>query len=129
MPVLYNEGMAAKPTTYVALLRGINVGGNIILSMAELRACLAGLGLSKVQTYINSGNVLFQTAEPDAQKLEVAIAQALMVSFGLSTPVMVRATKDLQQTIAHFPKSWQTRPDQKCNVIFLSHTIDKPDLI
>ena len=54
----------------MALLRGINVGGKTLVKMSDLRACLDGVGLENVCTYIASGNVLFETGERDAAKLE-----------------------------------------------------------
>ena len=56
-------------TTYVALLRGINVGGNNMVSMADLRTSFAGLGFSDVASYINSGNVLFRAKSKDPRAL------------------------------------------------------------
>ena len=61
---------------YVALLRGINVGGKTLIKMAELRACVEALGLDDVSTYIASGNVLFESGERDAAKLETTIERA-----------------------------------------------------
>ena len=62
---------------YVALLRGINVGGNNIIRMTALKACFETLGFQDVSTYIQSGNVLFSTAESDTVKLTAKIETAL----------------------------------------------------
>jgi hypothetical protein len=56
-------------TQYVALLRGINVGGNNLIKMADLKACFEKLDLAEVATYIQSGNVLFSTTETDKTRL------------------------------------------------------------
>src|SRR5467141_145093 len=63
--------------TYVAFLRGVNVGGKGIVSMAAIKEALVALGLSDVRTYINSGNVIFSTRASDAQRLTAWIEKAL----------------------------------------------------
>ena len=62
---------------YVALLRGINVGGNNRVEMSRLKKILEGLGYSDVSTYINSGNAFFKTPESDPRKIEINIEQAI----------------------------------------------------
>ncbi|NTU82520.1 MAG: DUF1697 domain-containing protein [Chloroflexales bacterium] len=73
----------------IALLRGINVGGQNKLAMAELRACCAELGWQAVQTYIQSGNLVFQADGPVAH-LEAALEQRIAERLGLTIPVIVR---------------------------------------
>ena len=63
----------SKPTNYVALLRGINVGGANTVSMATLKAIFEKLGFINVSTYINSGNVIFQSDSTDSRRLETKI--------------------------------------------------------
>ncbi|OBQ51642.1 hypothetical protein VQ01_15150 [Tamlana sp. s12] len=82
--------------TYIALLRGINVSGQKKIPMAELRELLSGSGLENVQTYIQSGNVLFQSSEENLQKLELKIHQAIKSHFGFDVPVLVKTHEDLQ---------------------------------
>ncbi len=64
-------------TVFVALLRGVNVGGNNIISMKSLKTSFEQLGFSDVSTYINSGNILFKAKERDARKLETKIEAML----------------------------------------------------
>jgi uncharacterized protein (DUF1697 family) len=89
-------------TTYVALLRGINVGGNNKVPMADLRAMCLGLGYDNVETYIQSGNVVFDTAASEASV--VAIMEAgLLSTFGLTLSVVVRSAAELAETVARNP--------------------------
>lgn len=76
--------------TFIALLRGINVGKSNRISMADLRVLCAALGWTDVRTYIQSGNVIF-SADADATALERDLEQALERRFGLRVPVIVRS--------------------------------------
>lgn len=75
--------------TYIALLRGINVGGKHKLPMRELAALLTGLGLQDVRTYIQSGNVVFRSAETDLARLGQAITAAIHHSHGFAPYVLI----------------------------------------
>ena len=68
--------------TFIALLRGINVGGHKKVPMAELRALLSKSGFENVQTYIQSGNVIFQTSENNIPNIESIIQKAIFDHFG-----------------------------------------------
>src|SRR5438552_3642612 len=105
-------------TTYVALLRGINVGGNSLVSMAELKTCFEKMGFESVRTYINSGNVVFRAAKTDAQKLEILIAKQLHKQFLLPIVVVVHSLPEMHELVAGIPASWQKPDGQKLNVIF-----------
>jgi uncharacterized protein (DUF1697 family) len=81
--------------TYIALLRGINVGGHKKVPMAELRDVLSKAGLQNVQTYIQSGNVVFQSSEI-VKELESKIQKGIMAHFGFEVPVIVKTNAELQ---------------------------------
>jgi uncharacterized protein (DUF1697 family) len=88
---------------YVALLRGVNVGGKAKVSMAELRALFESLGHREVVTYIQSGNIVFTTGRAvTAKRLEAAIAGEL----GIDTTVVVRTRSELERVVKNnpFPK-------------------------
>lgn len=87
---------------YVALLRGINVGGHNMIKMPELRGMLEAMGLMGVQTYIQSGNVVF-AADGESAHLELKIEEEILRVFGLSVPVVVRTREELQGIIASSP--------------------------
>ncbi len=87
---------------YIALLRGINVGGKNIIKMADLKRVFQDMGLGAVQTYIQSGNVLFVSEEAEEilqQKIEYAIEQ----QFGFSTAVILRTATELEKIICNCP--------------------------
>lgn len=77
-------------TTYIGLLRGINVGGHKKIKMAELKQHLANDGLVDVTTYIQSGNLIFQSRKKEAA-LEKLIANCILTHFKFSVPVLVRS--------------------------------------
>jgi uncharacterized protein (DUF1697 family) len=87
-------------TTYVALLRGVNVGGKNIVAMSELRGLFDDRGYSNVRTFIQSGNVLFDsTREPAASLLESAILERC----GVTTNVIIRSAVELRVVLDHNP--------------------------
>lgn len=90
-------------TTYIAILRGINVSGHRTIKMADLKVMCGDLGLHNIQTYIQSGNIVFQTTQPDPQDLEKQIKHAISEKFGLDVPVMVRTHSDLKKVISMNP--------------------------
>ena len=109
--------------TFIALLRGINVGGHKKVPMVELRALLTASGLENVTTYIQSGNVIFQTSISDSKALEKSIKMSIFDHFGFDVPILVK-TKDQLEKIFNdcpFPE------DKKVNSYFamLSEAPDK----
>ncbi|WP_299366599.1 DUF1697 domain-containing protein [Winogradskyella sp.] len=81
--------------TYIALLRGINVGGHKKVPMAELRELLSKSGLEHLKTYIQSGNIVFQSAIDDSRVLEETIKASILHHFGFEVPVLVRTRDQL----------------------------------
>jgi uncharacterized protein (DUF1697 family) len=112
------------PMRYVALLRGINVGGKSLVRMADLKECVEELGYDDVSTFIASGNVLFATSERDAAELESTLEQALDRRFGLPIAVVVRSRADLRRTVEAIPSSWIGNDRLRVNVAFLRRTLD-----
>ncbi|MCF7567171.1 DUF1697 domain-containing protein [Sabulilitoribacter arenilitoris] len=91
--------------TYIALLKGINVGGHKKVPMAELRELLTKSGFKNVKTYIQSGNVVFQSSETNLQNLENNIQKSIFDKFGFEVYVMVRTRADLQRIFNDSPFS------------------------
>jgi uncharacterized protein (DUF1697 family) len=89
-------------TRYVALLRGINVSGHNKVPMAELRALCTELGWKDVQTYIQSGNVVF-SAEGGNKELEAQLEQAVAKRFGFTVAVMIRSAAEWSHYVAANP--------------------------
>ena len=81
--------------TYIALLRGINVGGHKKVPMSELRELLSTTGLENVKTYIQSGNVIFQSSINKFKVLEKSIQKSILDQFGFEVPVLVRNRAEL----------------------------------
>jgi len=88
---------------YIVLLKGINVGGNKKVPMAELRQLLADIGFEEVQTYIQSGNVILQTEETNRLILENKISQAILDHFGFEVSVLVKTKEELQRIFDDSP--------------------------
>ena len=109
---------------YVALLRGINVGGKNLIKMTDLRVCFEDLGFKDVQTYIQSGNVLFRAAGSDSAKLTKQIEEALSKTFEYESRVVVRSRKQMKDIVTHAPKGFGSDPDTyRYDVIFLKEPL------
>ncbi len=116
-------------STYLALLRGINVGGNNKVSMAELKTVFEDLGFSDVRTYINSGNVIFKTEERDEKKLVREIEEGIRDHFGLDIPVVVRSKEEIDRVTKEIPAEWMNDQEQRTDVMFLWEEVDTPDVL
>ena len=92
--------------THLALLRGINVGGNNLVRMEELKACLTEAGLGDVRTFIASGNVLFASRTSSTAVLEAKIEKALEASFGRPIAVVVLERSALAAVVERAPKGF-----------------------
>jgi len=104
---------------HLALLRGINVGGNNKVSMADLRAAFEAEGFGDVRTYINSGNVLFE-ADSGRVGLEDRVEKMLGRRLGLDLMVVVRSRRQLENIINKAPDGFGERPDlYHSDVLFL----------
>jgi uncharacterized protein (DUF1697 family) len=114
--------------TYIALLRGINVGGNNIIKMEALRAVFEKLGFTNVKSFIQSGNVLFQSEITDELALEKKLEAALSETFNYTARVLIRSQKDMVKTVAAIPPIFEN-PEWKHNVIFLSPAINSPKIL
>jgi uncharacterized protein (DUF1697 family) len=110
--------------TYVALLRGINVGGKNLIKMTELRACFEALDVKDVSTYIQSGNVLFRTTRTDQARLTSLIEDAISKAFNYPSRVVVRSHRQMQEIVAHAPKGFGSDPaTYRYDVIFLKEPL------
>lgn len=93
-------------TIYIALLRGINVGGKNIIKMAELKRVFEEIGLSSVKTYIQSGNVIFKSNERE-EILRNKIEHEILRAFGFPVTVVLRTAQELEWIIQNCPFSEQ----------------------
>lgn len=116
--------------THLAFLRGINVGGNALIRMAELRAALAAAGLEDVRTYIASGNVLLHA--PGASEAQVAaeVERVIEATFGLDVRVAARTSERWRAAIAAAPAWWANdEADRKHNALVLLGDAQAAELI
>ena len=97
--------------TYVAFLRGINVGGNKTIQMPRLKTCLEALGLKHTRTHLNSGNAVFASEGADRAKLQASIESAIEREFGFRPAVMLRTAADLGRVIAKNPFPQMAKDD------------------
>ena len=104
---------------YVALLRGINVGGNNKVEMSVLKKIFEELGFSEVRTYINSGNVIFTTEKNNSEEIINAIETAIHKKFKFSVRVVIRDAKNIQRLCKEIPSHWTNDTEQKTDVLFL----------
>ena len=108
--------------TYIAMLRGINVSGQKRILMADLKAMCESLGLTRVRTYVQSGNVLFDSPLENSSSLVAQIESAILKTFGFDVPVLVRTAADLRAVIDSNPFLTQRRENTAhLYVHFLSH--------
>jgi len=111
-------------THFLALLRGINVGGKNIIKMADLKVCFESLGLSDVLTYIQSGNVLFKSAEKDKAKLTKIIEAGLSTRFHYDARLVIVTGRQLKQAVEEAPRGFGKAPDKfRYDVIFLKEPL------
>jgi len=111
-------------TFHVALLRGINVGGNHVIKMDALRAAFERLGFTDVATYIASGNVVFGAEAGDSRALEQKIERALAAEFAYDGKVVVRSAREYGAMMKAVPGSWGQNPKDRHYVLFLRDAID-----
>ncbi|MEX0834048.1 MAG: DUF1697 domain-containing protein [Actinomycetota bacterium] len=106
---------------YVALLRGINVGGKNLIKMAELKACFEELGLDDVATYIQSGNVLFRSGESGVTQLTGRLERKLAATFDYEVSVFLRSGRQMRAVVEGAPKGFGANAARyRYDVIFLT---------
>lgn len=109
---------------YIALLRGINVGGNTMIKMTELKSSFEKLGLENVVTYINSGNIAFDSRESES-KLLSQIEKTIEKDFGINIQVMVREQSMIAELIANNPFSGEFESHKEMHVLFMKDEMPK----
>ena len=105
---------------YLALLRGINVGGNNIIKMVDLKLCFEELGYTEVTTYIQSGNVLFSSKSRSINKIVADLQSALSKRFNYNSQVVALNKTQFAQVMTGVPSGYGTKPDTfRYDVIFV----------
>ncbi|MBL7805292.1 MAG: DUF1697 domain-containing protein [Saprospiraceae bacterium] len=90
-------------TTFIAILRGINVSGRNMIKMPELKSLFEAMGFASVRTYIQSGNVVFSALETEEARLSAQIAETVTARFGFAVPVLARSAQEWAQILHENP--------------------------
>jgi len=107
-------------------LRGVNVTGHNTIKMEVLRGLCQGLGFRNVETYVQSGNIVFQALLENPEAISKRIGETVLRSFGFDTPVIVRTSKEMRNVIGNNPFLKEKGIDSsKLHVTFLSETAQK----
>jgi len=112
---------------WIALFRGINVGGNNVVPMADLRTALVDAGFKDVQSYIQSGNVVFQ-AEGERNALREKIAKTVEAKFGFEPKLMLFSCGDIEAALAENPFPSSEVDPKSLHLMFMDDAPSDPDL-
>ena len=114
---------------YIALLRGINVSGKNKVPMAELKKYFESLGVMEVKTYLNSGNVIFSSADKNVTALIDQVERMMQRELGLDIPVFIIPQEELADILRHAPDWWGTENKGNYdNLIFILPPATFPDI-
>lgn len=114
---------------HVALLRGINVGGNNKISMKELKKVFEEAGMEAVKTYINSGNIIFSSHNPSTKALAELLEVAILTNFDLKIRVLVYNFDQYEKIAQAIPPLWTNGDQMKSDVLFLWEEIDRESIL
>ena len=113
---------------YIALLRGINAGTLRRVEMGKLKLLFENLGYTRVSTYLNSGNILFdagQTSEEIRKKVETSLKEEL----GFEIPTLIKSDMEMRGIVETIPSAWQNNDEQRTDVAFLFPEIDTENIL
>jgi uncharacterized protein (DUF1697 family) len=114
---------------YIALLRGINVGGKNKISMPELKRIFEDMGYKDVVTYINSGNVIFSSSNEDEDEIRTSCESAIAEQLNLNILIAIISAKDLASALRNAPTWWDKDAQSKHNAIFVIPPATAPEII
>lgn len=114
---------------YVALLRGINVGGNNKVDMKTLKKVFEEAGMSSVKTYINSGNIIFSDSGRSKAELTTVLEEAIHAHFGLRIKVLLYSFDEFQLIAEAVPADWTNDTEMKSDVLFLWEEVDTESVL
>ncbi len=114
---------------FIALLRGINVGGKNKIDMKLLKQTFERVGMNDVVTYINTGNIIFSSNSPTKTEISRILEEAIHLDFGLNIKVVIRTIDELKVIINSIPDSWKNDKDMKSDVMFLWDEIDDESVL
>lgn len=114
---------------YVALLRGINVGGKNKVDMKMLKQTFETAGMTDVITYINTGNIIFSHHNLSKEELVRVLEEAIYKDFELNIKVVIRSIDEIRQIMDAVPDTWQNDKHMKSDVLFLWEDIDDKSVL
>lgn len=114
---------------YVALLRGINVGGNNKINMKELKQVFEQAGMTSVKTYINSGNIVFADADRPKEEVTADLEKAILAHFDLRIKVLVYSIDEYSRIADALPEEWTNDDELKSDVLFLWEELDSESVM
>ncbi|KOP68152.1 hypothetical protein AMS62_25050 [Bacillus sp. FJAT-18019] len=114
---------------YVALLRGINVGGNNKIDMKQLKKSFEQVGMNNVVTYINSGNIVFTCHTGTKAEISRILELSIQENFGLQIKVLVLNFDDMKTIMSVLPETWTNDAKMKCDVLFLWDEINNETVL
>jgi len=114
---------------YIALLRGINVGGKNKIDMKLLKQTFERVGMNDVRTYINTGNIIFSSKITSKMELSRILEEAIQLDFDLNIRVVIRTVDEFKVIINSIPDSWKNDKDMKSDVMFLWDEVDDESVL
>lgn len=108
---------------YIALFRGINVGGHRKVEMKRLKTLLESMGYANVRTYLNSGNALFEAEDPREQ-IHASLTKALKETFGFEIATLIKSEEEITLIARAIPQEWQNNKEEKTDVAYLFAEVD-----
>ncbi|MCH4826251.1 DUF1697 domain-containing protein [Planococcus halocryophilus] len=114
---------------YVALLRGINVGGKNKVEMKKLTQAFEEVGMTQVTTYINSGNVVFSSTIDSKETIASILEKAIYSYFDLQIHVLIYSSAEFLKIAQSVPENWSNDQNMKSDVLFLWQDVDDPSIL
>jgi uncharacterized protein (DUF1697 family) len=114
---------------YIALLRGINVGGNSIIKMTDLKKAVEEIGFTSVSTFIQSGNIIFESNESNVNKITAKLEDTLLKKFQINSRIIVKTLEQLKKIISEVPADWNKRQDLRCYMAFVREPVSARDVM
>jgi uncharacterized protein (DUF1697 family) len=113
---------------FVAFLRGINVGGNNIIKMTDLKKAIEKCGFSEVSTFIQSGNVIFASDEKNMNEILNKLGDSLLGYFNYNSRIIVKNYDQLNKIVSEVPDDWDKRDDLRCYIAFIGEPLTAQDV-
>lgn len=114
---------------YLGLLRGVNVGGKAIMKMTDLKEEIECAGFSNVRTYIQSGNVIFESDEKDTEKIVAKLENSVSKKFGINSRIIVKTYEQIKRIVSEVPNEWKKQNDLRCYIAFVREPVTVQDVL